>query len=158
MTATDFVVDAVRQEIVMTRLFDAPRELVFKTYTDPNLIPRWWGPSVLSTTVEKSEVRPGGLWRIVQRDPEGNEFAFHGVYHEIVPPERVVRTFEYEGAAGHVLLETATFEEFEGKIRLTATSVFQSVEDRDAMVRSGMEQGASESMDRLAELLASTAS
>jgi uncharacterized protein YndB with AHSA1/START domain len=100
------------------------------------------------------DVRPGGAWRFVQRDPDGNEFAFNGVYHEVLPPERLVYTFEFEGVPGHVLLETVTFEELDGKTRLTDRSVFQTVEDRDAMVQSGMESGAKEAMDRLAELLA----
>lgn len=154
MTATNFVIEAGTPEIVMTRVFDAPRELVFKIYTDPDLIPRWWGPSVLSTTVEKLELKPGGAWRFVQRDGAGNEFAFHGVYHEVVPPERVVCTFEFEGMPGKVVLQTATLEDLEGKTRLTTLSVFQTIEDRDGMVASGMEGGARESMDRLAELLA----
>lgn len=98
------------------------------------------------------EVRPG--WRFVQRDYDGNVYAFHGVYHEIVPPERLVYTFEFEGMPGHVLLETVTFEEHDGKTKLTDTSVFQTVEDRDGMLKLGMEEGAAETMDRLAEYLA----
>jgi uncharacterized protein YndB with AHSA1/START domain len=154
MTTSDFVVEAGTQEIVMTHVFDAPRDLVFKTYTDPTLIPLWWGPRRLTTTVEKHELRPGGAWRFVQRDADGNEFAFHGEYREIVPPERIVGTFEFEGMPGHVLVETVTLEELDGKTQLTATTVFESVEDRDGMVASGMESGARESMERLAELLA----
>jgi uncharacterized protein YndB with AHSA1/START domain len=154
MTTSDFVVEAGTQEIVMTHVFDAPRDLVFKTYTDPSLIPLWWGPRRLTTTVDKHEFRPGGAWRFVQRDADGNEFAFHGEYREIVPPERIVGTFEFEGMPGHVLVETVTLEELDGKTKLTATTVFESVEDRDGMVASGMESGARESMERLAELLA----
>lgn len=155
MTATDFIVEPNVQEVVMTRVFDAPRELVFKVCNEPELRAQWWGPSNLTTRVEKMDVRPGGEWRIVQRDPDGNEFGFHGVYHLVDPPSKTVNTFEFEGAPGHVLLETATFEEVDGnKTRLTIQSVYQSVEDRDGMVQSGMESGATESMDRLAELLA----
>ena len=152
--ATTLVAEPGRQEIVLRRVLDAPRELVFKTMTDPSLIPNWWGPNGLTTVVEKMDVRPGGAWRFVQRDPDGNEFAFNGVYHQVLPPERLVYTFEFEGVPGHVLLETVTFEELDGKTRLTDRSVFQTVEDRDAMVQSGMESGAKETMDRLAELLA----
>ena len=152
--ATTLVAEPGRQEIVLRRVLDAPRELVFKTMTDPSLIPNWWGPKGLTTVVEKMDVRPGGAWRFVQRDPDGNEFAFNGVYYEVLPPERLVYTFEFEGVPGHVLLETVTFEELDGKTRLTDRSVFQTVEDRDAMVQSGMESGAKEAMDRLAELLA----
>ena len=141
------------REIVMTREFDAPRELVFEAYTNPEHIPQWWGPRVLTTTVHKMDVRPGGVWRFVQRDPNGNEYAFHGEFREIVPPERIVYTFEFEGMPGHVLIETVTFEEHEGKTKLTARALFQTVKDRDGMLNSGMEHGAAESMDRLAELL-----
>ena len=141
------------REIVMERVFNAPRELVFKAYTDPNLIPRWWGPRKYTTTVDKMDVRVGGAWRFVQRDAAGNEFAFNGEYREIAPPDRLSYTFEFEGMPGHVLLETVTFEERDGKTKVTVTSLFQSVEDRDGMLQSGMEAGANESQDRLAELL-----
>jgi len=154
MSKTAILVEPAKQEIVLTRVFDAPRELVFKTLTDPELITHWWGPRGHSTTVDKMDLRPGGAWRFVDRDPEGRESGFHGVYHEILAPERVVQTFEWEGAPGHVLLETMTLEDVGGKTRLTTKSVFQSVADRDAMVATGMESGASESMDRLAELIA----
>jgi uncharacterized protein YndB with AHSA1/START domain len=126
---------------------------VFKVLTDPNAVPQWWGPRILTTTVEKMDVRPGGIWRFVQRDPDGNEYAFHGEYREIVPPERTVSTFEFEGMPGHVVIETMTLEEHDGKTTLTETSLFESMEDRDGMLNSGMEAGASEGMDRLAELL-----
>lgn len=153
MSKLNLIAEPGKQEIFMTRVFDAPRELVFNACTDPKLIPQWWGPKYLTTTVDKMEVRQGGLWRYVQRDADGNEFGFHGVYHAIVPPERLVHTFEFEGVPGHVLLETVTFEEHDGKTKLTDQSVFQSVEDRDGMLQSGMEGGAIETWDRLAELL-----
>jgi uncharacterized protein YndB with AHSA1/START domain len=103
--------------------------------------------------IDKMEVRPGGVWRYIHRGADGQEFAFHGVYHEVRPPERLVSTFEFEGAPGHVVLDTATFEDLGGKTRLTTRSVFQTIEDRDAMVQSGSEEGATESWDRLEELL-----
>jgi uncharacterized protein YndB with AHSA1/START domain len=127
---------------------------VFKAYTDPTLIAQWWGPKRLATTVDRMEVRTGGLWCFVHRDTQGNEYAFHGVYHHSVPPERLVYTFEFEGAAGHVSLETGTFEEQDGKTMFKGKSVFQSVEDRDAMINAGMEQELNETMERLTELLA----
>ncbi|MGH2626284.1 MAG: SRPBCC family protein [Anaerolineales bacterium] len=142
-----------KQEIVMTRVFDAPRALVFKAYTDPKLIHQWWGPRGDTTRVDKMEVREGGRWRFVSTRP-GEKYAFHGVYHAIVAPERLVQTFEFEGAPSHVQLETATFEEQGGKTKITAQSVFQSVADRDAMIEAGMESGAAETLDRLEELLA----
>jgi uncharacterized protein YndB with AHSA1/START domain len=144
-----------RHDIVLTREFDAPRELVFRTYTDPEAIPRWWGPRRLTTTVDRMDVRPGGGWRFVQHDADGNEFAFHGFYHEVVPPERIVGTFEFEGMPGHVALETTTLEDLGGRTRLTTVTVFQTVEDRDGMIAAGMEEGATESMDRLEALLTS---
>lgn len=138
----------------MTRIFDAPRELVFRAYTDPELIPRWWGLRGNTTTVEKMDLRPGGTWRFIQRDAEGNEFAFKGEYREIVPPQRLVNTFEFEGMPGHVILDTSVFEELpDGRTKLTATSLFKTVEDRDGMLNSGMEGGSNESWDRLSELL-----
>lgn len=141
-------------EIVMTRTYDAPRELVFKVSTDPELIPQWWGPAYLTTVVDKMDVRPGGQWRFVQHDPDGNEYAFRGVYHDIEAPSRFVQTFEWEGMPGHVILETYTYEDVGGKTKVTTQSVFQSVEDRDGMLASGMEEGSKELMDRLEELLA----
>jgi uncharacterized protein YndB with AHSA1/START domain len=141
------------REIVMTRIFDAPRELVFKAYTDPNAIPQWWGPRRYTTTVDQMDVRPGGAWRFVNQGPDGSEFAFRGEYREIIPPERLVYTFEFEGMPGHILVETITFEEHDGKTTLTNTSLFDSIEERDGMLASGMTEGATESMDRLAEYL-----
>jgi uncharacterized protein YndB with AHSA1/START domain len=148
------VIEPGKQEIVMKRTFDAPRDLVFRTITDPDLIPRWWGPRYLTTTVDEMDVRPGGRWRYVQRAPDGQEHAFRGVYHDITAPDGFVCTFEYEGVPGHVLLETVTLEEVDGKTTMTEQSVFQSVADRDGMVAAGMESGAVEMMDRLEELLA----
>jgi uncharacterized protein YndB with AHSA1/START domain len=99
------------------------------------------------------DVRMGGIWRYVQRDTDGNEYGFRGVYHDVVAPERLVYTFEWEGMPGHILLETVTFEERNGKTTVTDSSVFQTVEDRDGMLQSGMEGGAEESWDRIDDLL-----
>jgi uncharacterized protein YndB with AHSA1/START domain len=142
-----------KQEVRMTREFDAPRRLVYQAYTDPKAIPQWWGQRDSTTMVDRMEVREGGRWRFVEQAADGVAYGFHGVYHSIVPFERIVQTFEFEGTPGRVLLETATFEDDGDKTRLTTHSVFQSMEDRDAMVQSGMEVGANESMDRLAALL-----
>jgi uncharacterized protein YndB with AHSA1/START domain len=153
MTETVLIAEPGKQEIVVTRVFDAPRELVFKTITDPDLIPQWWGPKYLTTTVERMEVKPGGIWRYIQKDAKGNEYAFHGVYHGIEAPERLVYTFEFAGVPGHVLLETVRLEDQNGKTKMIDQSIFQSVEDRDGMLMSGMEEGANETMDRLTGLL-----
>ena len=155
MTKANLIVEPGKQEIIMARVFDAPRELVFEVMTDPKHIPQWWGQRNNTTIVDKMDVQAGGLWRYVQRDQQGNEFAFHGVYHSITAPERVVDTFEFEGMPDHVILETMTLEaQADGTTKVTVASVFQSVADRDGMLSSGMEEGANESYDRLDELLA----
>lgn len=141
------------REIVMTRTFDAPRELVFEAHSSCEHLSHWWGPRRYEITSCELDFRPGGSWRIVHRDPEGVEHGFRGEFREIVRPERIVWTFEYEGAPGDVSVETLTLEEHDDKTTLTATSVFDSMEARDAMLRSGMEEGAAETWDRLAEYL-----
>ncbi len=153
MHETRIVIEPGKQETVMESLFDAPPERLFKAFTEPDLIVQWWGPQIYTTTVDRLEAKPGGIWRFVQHDSQGHEYAFHGVFHAVVPPECLVYTFEFEGEPGHVLLETVVFEENNGKTRLIDTTVFQSVADRDAMVAAGMESGAVESMLRLADLL-----
>jgi uncharacterized protein YndB with AHSA1/START domain len=150
---TKIIAEPGKPEVLATRVFDAPRDLVFKVATDPRLIVQWWGPKRLTTTVEKMDVRPGGAWRYIQRDSAGNEYAFNGVYREVVPPERLVQTFEFEGMPGQVLLETTTFEEYGAKTRLTEKVVFSSVEDRDGAYAADMEADWIESHDRLEELL-----
>lgn len=150
----DFVTDRQGRQLVMSRVFNAPRERVFRAYTDPKLIPQWWGRRRQTTTVDTMEVRKSGRWRYVCRDPDGTEYAFRGEYREVVPPKRLVSTFEFEGMPGHIVQETATFEERDGKTKLTITSRFESVEDLDGMLQSGMESGARETWDRLEELLA----
>ncbi len=146
-----------KQEILILREFDAPRELVFKACMDPVLVSQWWGPRYLSTEVDKMDVRPGGQWRFINRDAKGNEYAaFHGVYHEILSPERVIQTFEFEGLpeTGHVTLETMRFEALPGgRTQLSIQSVFQTVADRDSMLQSGMESGANDTYDRLEEIV-----
>ena len=153
---TTITVEPGKQEIIITRVFDAPRELIFKMLTDPKHIPRWWGPKYLTTVVEAMEVKPGGMWRFVQHDGKGNIFAFHGVYHEVTAPERIIDTFEFEGLPekGHVALETLKLEGLSGnRTKLTTQSIFQSAADRDGMAQSGMEKGVNESYDRLDDLL-----
>jgi uncharacterized protein YndB with AHSA1/START domain len=141
------------REIVMTRVFDAPLELVFDAHSSCEHMSRWWGPRRYEVVSCEMDFRPGGVWRIVHRGPDGTEHAFRGAFREIVRPERIAWTFEYEGLPGHVSVQTLTLEEHEGKTKLTATSVFDTVEDRDGMLRSGMEEGAAESYERLDEYL-----
>jgi uncharacterized protein YndB with AHSA1/START domain len=136
----------------MTRTFDAPRDLVFEAHTSCEHMQNWWGPRRYSFASCQFDFRPGGAWRIVQRGEDGDEHGFRGEFREIVRPERIVWTFEYEGMPGHIAVETLTLEEDEdGGTRLTARSVFDSREDRDGMLQSGMEEGAGETWDRLAE-------
>jgi uncharacterized protein YndB with AHSA1/START domain len=153
---TRITAEPAKQEIIITRDFDAPRALVFRAFTDPNLYVQWLGPRGLTTTLEMFEPRNGGSWRYIQTDQDGNEFAFHGVNHEVLPPERIIGTFEFDGLpeTGHVILQTARFKELPGnRTKLTSQSVFQSVEDRDGMLQSGMEAGVNDSYERLDELL-----
>lgn len=140
-------------EIVMTREFDAPRDLVFLAHSSCEHMSHWWGPRKYEIAGCEIDFREGGKWRIVHRGPDGDEHAFRGEYREIVPPERITWTFEYEGFPGHVSVETLTLEEHDGKTTLTGRSVFSSIEERDGMLKSGMEEGASESMERLDEYL-----
>ena len=140
-------------ELQMSRVFDAPREAVYRAYTDPGAVSQWWGLRSTTTIVDRMDVQPGGTWRYIQRDADGAEYAFNGEYLEIVPNEKIVYTFEFEPMPGHVITDTAVFEDAEGGTRVTVTSRFATAEDLKGMVESGMEQGANESWDRLAEYL-----
>jgi uncharacterized protein YndB with AHSA1/START domain len=153
---TTITAEPGKQELFITREFDAPRELVFKAHTDPELYSQWLGPRGLTTTFEVFEPVSGGKYRFIQKDKEGNEYAFRGVSHEVAAPERIIGTFEFEGLpeTGHVTLETTRFESLPGnRTRITTQSVFQSVADRDGMIQSGMEGGVNEGYERLDELL-----
>ena len=142
----DIIAEPGTQQIVITRAFDAPRELVYRAYTDPDLLVQW---------IERHELRDGGRYRYIHRDENGVEAGFHGVFHgEPSLDGGVVRTFEFEGYPGHVSLETLILEEHDGKTLSLAVSVFQSVEDRDGMIASGMESGVNEGMEKLDGLLA----
>jgi uncharacterized protein YndB with AHSA1/START domain len=143
------------REIRIERVFDAPRDKVFSLYTDPALIPEWWGPRDQTTIVDEMDVRAGGSWRFISRGPDGSESAFRGAYREVTPPERLVQTFEWEPMAGHVSVETATFDDLgDGRTKVTTVSVFDTTEERDGMLASGMERGLNETYQRLDELLA----
>ncbi|HNS26470.1 MAG TPA: SRPBCC family protein, partial [Methanobacteriaceae archaeon] len=123
---------------------------------DPELYKQWIGPRELTTEIDVFESVSGGSWRYIQRDPEGNEYAFHGVNHEVLPPERIIGTFEFEGLpeTGHVILQTLKLISLpDNRTRIVDQSVFQSVEDRDGMLQSGMEIGVDESYQQLDDLL-----
>jgi uncharacterized protein YndB with AHSA1/START domain len=149
---TEIIIEPGKQDVIFKRVFDAPREIVFRALTDPSLVPSYWGPAKYEVTVDEMEPRAGGRWRYITRADDGGEHSFHGVYHE-VSPERIVQTSEYEGAPGHVALETALLEERDGKTYYTGISLAGSVEERDAVVATGMESGARELYNRLDELV-----
>jgi uncharacterized protein YndB with AHSA1/START domain len=143
------------RQIVMTRVFDAPRDLVFEAHTSCEHMKNWWGPRKYEIAECDIDFREGGTWRVVHRGPDGEQHEFRGEYREIVPPERITWTFEWMGAPGHISVETLTLEETDGKTTVTAISRFDSVEARDGMLQSGMEEGAAETYERLDEYLES---
>ena len=139
--------------LVITRIFDAPRSLVFNAWTEPAHRMRWWGLKGFTVTSCEMDLRPGGAWRLSMRSPEGREDRQVGNFREIVPPERLVFTYAFEGAAGnlgHETLVTVTFAEHEGKTKLTVNqAVFETLAVRNDHVR-----GWGEALDRLAEFAA----
>jgi len=141
-------------QILTSREFAAPRDLVFRAFTEPDLLVQWLGPRRYKMTIDRWDLRDGGTYRYVHADEAGNEFGFHGVFHGDPSPDGIVQTFEFEGAPGHVSMDTATFEERDGKTIVRINSVFQSVQARDAMVDAGMASGMSEGYERLDDLLA----
>src|ERR1700736_2204123 len=109
------------REIHVERVFDAPRDQVFAAFTDPELIPEWWGPRDMTTVVDQMDVRPGGSWRFILGNADGGEAAMRGTYREVTPPERIVQTFEWEGMPGHVSVDTVTFEDLGDRTKVTTT-------------------------------------
>lgn len=155
---TKIIADQGKQELFIVREFDAPREIVFRAFSEEDLLTQWAaGPNDMTIRYEKFQPYAGGSYRFINTIPGSPmEFAFHGVCHEHTAPERIIQTFEFEGLPekGHVVLETSRFEELpDGRTRLTVQSVFQSVSDRDGMIQSGMERGVVDSYARLDELL-----
>lgn len=156
-TRNDPATGRTERELVITRVFDAPRELVFKVWTEPEHLARWWGPRGFTNPVCEMDARPGGSLRIVMRGPDGVDYPMTGVFREVVAPERLVFTAVAEDKDGNPLLEgltTVTFAEEDGKTKLTLqTSAVALVAEAAAML-DGMEEGWSQSLDRLAEYLA----
>ena len=142
------------REIRLTRLFDAPRALVFDAMHTPEHVKQWWGclAEGYSVPVCEIDLRPGGAWRFVNRLPNGKEVAFHGVYREIARPERVVNTEIFEEYPDVESVVTTILAEEQGKTRLTVTAAYPSVEVRDMVLKSGMDRGAALSYDRLEEV------
>jgi uncharacterized protein YndB with AHSA1/START domain len=148
------VTTPTEREIHIERVLDAPRDRVFAAYTDPELIPQWWGPRRTTTVVEELDARTGGGWRFLMRDEDGSEIVFRGIFREVTAPERIVQTFEWDGMPGYVSVETANFEDLGDRTRIVSTSIFHTPEERDGMLESGMETGMNETFARLDELLA----
>lgn len=140
--------------IDVRREFDAPRDLVFRAFTEPELLVQWLGPGKYQMIVDEYDVRAGGSWRYRHRGADGTEHAFRGVFHGDPSPDGMVQTFEYEGAPGHVSLDQLLLDERDGATAVRTHSVFQSVAARDAMIDNGMESGMNEGFDRLEALLA----
>ncbi len=156
MNKTTIAAEPGKQELIITREFDAPRELVFKAHVDPELYVQWLGPRGLTMRLDAFEPKDGGRYRYIHTDAGGNEYAFNGVYHEVTAPERIINTFEFEGLPerGHVEMTTTTFDALPGgRTRLTSLSVYFSVADRDGAMQSGMETGVVEGYERLDEVL-----
>jgi len=149
-------IETAESEVVYTRVFAAPRDLVFEASTRPEHVKKWWGPRGFTVTVCEIDLRPGGAYRFVQSGPDGNEYPFKGVYREVVPPEQLVYTqiFDVPGLSDHELLVSVTFNEHDGATLLTGRLLFESVEDRVAAMETGMAQGMAETLDRLEEHLA----
>ena len=153
---TTIIAEPGKQELFITREFDSPRRLVYIAHTDPQLYAQWLGPRGYEMVLETFEAYSGGRYRYVHKDQDGNEYGFHGVFHEI-SEELMIQTFEFEGLPekGHVTLDTMRLEDLPGnRTRLTIQSVYQSVADRDGMIESGMERGVNEGYERLDDLLA----
>lgn len=168
----ELAAETADREFVITRVFEASRELVFKAWTDPRCLAQWWGPHTFTNPVCEIDLRPGGAFRIVMRGPDGVEYPYKGVYLEVIAPERLVYTGDMsevpdawhdlvnpnrDTSAGKPSLEsvtTVTFEEYNGKTKLTVRTLFGSVAVRDAMLKMQMAEGWAQSMERLAEHLA----
>jgi uncharacterized protein YndB with AHSA1/START domain len=139
--------------IDIERQFDAPRDLLFRAHVDPELLVQWLGPARYTMVVDRWEVRDGGSWRYVHRDADGSEFGFRGVFHGEPSVDGILQTWEFEGFPGHVSLERLTFDERGGRTTLRIHAVYQSVEDRDGLIASGMEGGMNEGYARLDALV-----
>ena len=147
------VTTPAEREIRVERVFDAPRERVWRACTDPALVGEWWGRGN-KLDVVRMQVERGGHWRYVEHGPEGL-VGFEGRYREVTPQERIVQTFEWDGMPGHVVVNTMTFEDLgDGRTKLVTTSLFHTGEERDGMLQSGMEGGLNESYAALDRLLA----
>lgn len=151
MSQTKFVVDKEKLEVRISRLFNAPIEKLWQAYTDPELIAKWWN----NTTIETHDFRVGGKWRFIDHGKNNDEnHAFNGEFKEIDEPNKIVRTFEYEPWAGHILLETVQLDsQRDGKTLMQTISKYDNLDDLEGMVKSGMESGAVAGVERIAKLV-----
>jgi uncharacterized protein YndB with AHSA1/START domain len=144
------------REIRIERIFESPRDRVWRAFTEPALVAQWWGRGN-KLVIERMEVERGGHWRFVEHGPDGVH-GFEGRFREVTPQERIVMTFEWDGMPGYVAVDTATFEDLgDGRTKVVTTSLFHTTEERDGMLESGMEQGLGESYAALDRLLATQA-
>ena len=142
------------REIRIERIFDAPRDRVWRAFTEPELLAQWWGRGN-KLEIERFELVRGGHWRFVEHGPEGGSQGFEGRFREVTPKERIVQTFEWDGMPGYPVVNTATFEDLgDGRTRIVTTSLFYTPEERDGMLSSGMEGGLNQSYEALDRLLA----
>ncbi len=154
MNKTDIVVDKARLEVRMSRVIDAPRARVWQAHIDPKQVERWWGPRRYKSEVEKLEARAGGKWKFVNIEDNGTRHVFYGEFRQIKEPESMTWTFIYEPYPDAVLTETLTLEELPGgRTKLSTVSKYPTLEALEGMAGSGMEEGARETWDRLAELV-----
>lgn len=150
---TSKVTTPTDREIRVERIFNASREHVWRAFTDPKLVAQWWGRGN-KLVIERMEVERGGHWRYVEHAPDGVH-GFEGRYREVTPPERIVRTFEWDGMPGYVAVETLTLEDLgDGRTKLVTVSLFHTTAERDGMLGSDMEQGLNQSYAALDRLLA----
>jgi len=148
---TEIKAEPGKQALFIIREFEAPRELLFRAYTEADLYEKWVGPKGMKMWVERMDAVEGGSFKFVH-ERDGNQYTFFGVYHEVTKPERIIGTFEFDGLPerGHVIMGTTKFEELpNGRSRMVHQSVFQSVEDRDGMIASGMERGVNDGYEKL---------
>jgi uncharacterized protein YndB with AHSA1/START domain len=155
MTTATITAENATQEITITRDLDATPALVFRAFTEPDLLAQWMGPDRLACEVTELDVRHGGRWAFVHRDTDGTEYGFRGVFHGDPSPELMMRTFEWLGMPGHVSFETLRLEDLgDGRTRVHTSAVFQSIADRDGMIDNGMDVGVNEGYARLDKILA----
>lgn len=145
--------------IHIERMFDAPREKVFAAMTQKDKVEKWWLGPGYKVRISEMDVREGGSWKFVQTADDGKEYAFFGTYHEVTAPQRIIQTFEFDGLPerGHVSMEKMELADAgDGKTKMTVVSTFFSVDDRDGMIQSGMEEGMHQTYAALDKLLAET--